>query len=189
MEKLVSKVDDLAKYKSSYTSSNLDKYISFIINDNINNRIETNSTDNFNFIIKGKTERVVSDIISGKLKIKYQNDLKANCFVYAKDKEDASLNCQINLKNIRNKDSNKVLTFEDDEILSEQHNVLLSGINNIEIIKLKLDEKEETKEIKKKINKTGLAIGLSLGLGVPCFGLVIFFAIYLNKKKKKIINN
>ena len=80
LENLVSKVEDLSKYDSSYTSSDLDKYLSFVIDDNINNELETNSTDTFHFTIKGKTDKIVSDNIFGELKI-YQKKMIQNQIV------------------------------------------------------------------------------------------------------------
>ena len=193
LENLVSNVDDISKYYSSYTSSDLDKYIFFSINDNINNILETNSTDNFNFTIKGKTDKEVFDNIVGELKIYNKNDMKANCNINAKNKNDASLNCEINLKSLTNKNVDETLTFKDDEILSDSHNVLLSRINKIKIIKLKLNEelasdKTDEEEGENKKTNLPLVIGLSLGLGIPILGIIIFLVIYFSKRKKNKIN-
>ena len=192
LENLVSKGQDLSKYQSSYDLSDLDKYIYFNIDDNINYKFKTNSTDKFRFSIKGKTDKSISENIQGELKIHEKNDIKANCNVDIKNKDDATLNCEINLGTIINKNSDEVLTFEDDEILSEKNNVLFSGIKKIKIFKLKIIEEvspfEENKK-NEKDNNSSLAIGLSIGLGVPILAVIIFFTIYFCKKKKGEIKN
>ena len=191
LENLVSKVQDISKDDSSYSLSELNKYIYFIIDNTLNNEFETNSTDTFSFIIKGKTDKVISEIIQGELKI-HESDIKANCSVDSKNKDDATLNCKINLGTIINKNSDEVLTFEDDEIISEEHNILFSGINEIKIFKFKIIEANQEnpavenrkKEKEKDDSNKNLAIGLSIGLGVPILGIIIFFIIYFYKKKK-----
>ena len=185
LENLVSKVDDLTKQNSIYTSSALDKYIYFIIDDNINKRFETNSTDVFSFSIKGKTDKVVYENIQGELQMNLNNNLKAKCEVDAKNKDDAALNCEINLENVDNTKSDIILTFGNDEILDEKYNVQFSGINNIEIFKFKVKIFEENYPIEEKDKENlGLLLGLSLGLGVPIIVVIVFFIIYCYKKKK-----
>ena len=185
LENLVSKVEDLTKHNSTYTSNTLDKYIYFIVDENANNRFETNSTNSFNFSIKGKTDRVVYESIQGELKMNLNNDLKAKCEVDAKNKDDAAVNCEINLENINNTKSDIILTFENDEILDEEYNVQFSGINNIEIFKFKVKIFEENYPME-ETNKgnLGISLGLSLGLGIPILVIIIFFIIYYIKKKK-----
>ena len=199
LENLVSNVQDISKGDSSYVLSELNKYIYFIIDNNLNNEFETNSTDTFNFMIKGKTDKVISENIQGELKM-HESDIKANCSVDSKNKDDATLNCEINLGTIINKNSDEVLTFEEDEIISEEHNILFSGINDIKILKFKIVEesnqenpvKDNTEKQKEKEkhnnnnnnNNRNLAIGLSIGLGVPIIGIIIFLIIYFYKKKK-----
>ena len=198
LENLVSQVQDLTKYDSSFLSSDLDKYIYFIIDDNnINNKFETNITGIFNFTIRGKTDKDSNKNIFGELKIREKNDIKAYCNVNASNKEDALLNCEINLKTILNNNSDEIITFEDDEIKSEQHNILFSGMNNIEILKFKMKaeimpiedikEDEKEKETKKKKN-TSLIIGLTIGFGIPIIGVLIFLIIFYYKKKRSKIN-
>ena len=158
---------------------------------------ETNITGIFNFTIRGKTDKESNKNIFGELKIREKNDIKAYCNVNASNKEDALLNCEINLKTILNNNSDEIITFEDDEIKSEQHNILFSGMNNIEILKFKMKaeimpiedikEDEKEKETKKKKN-TSLIIGLTIGFGIPIIGVLIFLIIFYYKKKRSKIN-
>ena len=192
LENLVSKVDDPTKSESSYTTNNLNKYISFSINEN-KVKLETSNTNEFNFVVEGKTDKNVEEKIVGELKIKDKTELKANCEVNAKNKDEATLNCFINLETINN-NSNEILTFEDDEILSEEHNVLFLDIKKIEIFSYKIKEEEikdntfhDTND--KNKDKKGLIIGLSVGLGVPILIATIIICIYFYKKKKKLVTN
>ena len=151
----------------------------------MNKRFETNSTDVFSFSIKGKTDKVVYENIQGELQMNLNNDLKAKCEVDAKNKDDAALNCEINLENVDNTKTDIILTFGNDEILDEKYNVQFSGINNIEIFKFKVKIFEENYPIEEKDKENlGLSLGLSLGLGVPIIVVIVFFIIYCYKKKK-----
>ena len=188
LENLVSKVEDPTKSESLYTSNNLNKYITFSINEN-EIKLETSNSSEFIFVVEGKTDKNLEELIVGELKIKDKNDIKANCEVDAKNKNNATLNCFINLETIIN-NSSEVLTFEDDEILSEEHNVLFLDINKIEIFAYKIIEeeiKDNTFYGANDEDKTDLIIGLTVGLGVPALIATIIIGIYFYKKKKRII--
>ena len=174
--------DKLKNTTSSFQESDLNNKAIFTMDENIKS---IKATDfKFKFTLDGKLDQ---DITSEDIKLYMELaevDTKATCTFSIGQNKAASLSCELNVEKHKNI---KTFTFKATEIKTENIEISLSQINEIELInseeeeeKEKDEEKEKEKEKKdcssKKIIYKALGFALSL-IAAILIGLALIFLI------------
>ena len=133
---LVKKVNDIEKEESLFTQSELDKYILSIINEE-SKLIELDNTVS-KFVISGKTNKAMSNNLSGKLSLSDTNEKEFNCEVDAKDKDKASLLYNVNISKYAEEFQKEKFKIEEEKIIGESNNIYFEGIKDVELFSKKI---------------------------------------------------
>ena len=136
MNKLISKINNIEKEESLFTQTELNKYILFTFDKTIK-KLEINCTDS-NFVIPGKTNKALDVKITGKLSFSDTNNKNFDCELDAKDKNNASMLCHVNVSQISEEYHMEKLNFEEEEIIGNDNNAYLNGLKEIEIFSKKI---------------------------------------------------
>ena len=135
---------------------------------------QTSNSYNFDFILEGKIKGNI-DKTNLKVSIPFAKiDKMAECNLIIAEDKSADLTCKISLEEYSNYDtfSFKVTKYENNE-----KTIILSQINEIYLIHLKNDNKDNN-------NKKNLYIIIGGG-GAVLIGIIITIIVILKKKKKK----
>ena len=188
LNNLVMQTNNAEKEESSLNQNELDKYIIFNIDDKSKN-IKTYITDK-NLIVNGKTNKVMDNNLSGKLSLSDTNQKSFDCEIDAKDKDKASMTCNVNITKLSEEFQRDKFKFEEVEITGTRNSIYFEGIKDIEIlsnkISMNLDDvnnnNNENKKDKNKKKKILLIAGISAGIVLTI--AIVGITIYCCKKKK-----
>ena len=167
-------LDKLKNTTSSFQESDLNNKAIFTMDENIKS---IKATDfKFKFTLDGKLDQ---DITSEDIKLYMELaevDTKATCTFSIGQNKAASLSCELNVEKHKNI---KTFTFKTTEIKTENIEISLSQINEIELIN---SEEEEEKEKEKKDCSSKKIIYKALGFALSLFaailiGLALIFLI------------
>ncbi len=193
LNNLVEKTNNVEKEESSFNQNEINKYIIFNIDDKSKN-IKSNITDN-NFIIYGKTNKVMSNNLSGKLSLSDTNQKSFDCEIDAKDKDKASMICDVNITDLALKFQRDKFKFEEVEITGENNNIYFEGIKDIQIFSNKIsinpdnindnnndNDNNDNSDSEDKNKKILLIVIICVGIVLVI--AIIGISIYCYKKKK-----
>ena len=126
----------------------------------------------------------MSNNLKGFLTLSDTDNEKAKCEIDAKDKDNALMNCTADISKIILNKQNIILNFKEQEMKGDNNNIYFIGLNDIEIINLGDEEKDNSNNESSKGTNIGLIVGLVVGLGVPIIASLAIVIIIIHKKKK-----
>ena len=131
LDELVKNIDDISKENSVFDQNDLNKYILFTV-DNSSKQVETKNIDNFNFTIFGMTNKPMANNLIGVLTFSETDNRTANCEIDATNKDNATLICNANVKEIDF--TNKKISIKEQELQGQYNNIYFDGLNDVEFI-------------------------------------------------------
>ena len=163
--------DLINKKYPSFTLEDLVKIITFEM-DEVKN--QTSNDFNFDFTIDGKINKNIEPSTYNANLYLLEIEEPVDCSFTAEENKRANLKCKINVEKYENQ---KTFSFKTSEIITDDHDIYISKLN--EILLINNNEKEEEKN-----NKTGIIIGCVVG-GAAILAIIIGVVVYCYKKKSK----
>ena len=142
LDNLVKNIDDINKFDSILDNNELNKYILFTV-DNNSKHIDNGDVDNFHFTINGVTSKNAPNNIKGILTFIDKDNEEANCEINAKDKNNASMECNVTLSENLKIVPNLTFSFKEREMKGDSNNIYFEGLNEVEILTSKNDNKND----------------------------------------------
>jgi len=142
-----------------------------------------NLANETSFILEGQTNYELSENISIKLSLNHTNDFHMNCIIL---KKGSNLFCSFNASELKVDNSiNTTYSIKENEISSDDDkNIFFVGLNKVEFIYEKIEEKPKRNE--KKNNIKLIVIIIIIIIIIIFVGIISFIIVlFIVKKRKK----
>ena len=180
LDELVKNIDDISKGNSVFEQNDLNKYILFTVN-NSSKQVETKNIDNFNFTIFGITNKPMANNLIGVLTFSETDNRTANCKIDATNKDNATLICNANIKEIDF--TNKKISIKEQELQGQYNNIYFDGLGDVKFIGVSGGEGSGVGDIDNNIESYEALIA-GLVVGSVSIIVIISISVYCYRKKQ-----